>query len=108
MSPQDAVLVFQRPAAAPTVGMATLGVDMLYRTRDKYHWLEMQTLYPFSEHGISRAVADAMAMKTVKSTTMPWPDWQNNGFRRNGCRFAPRKRFNMKMASARFRAGANF
>jgi len=28
----------------------------------------MQTLYPFSEEGISRAVADAMAMKTVKST----------------------------------------
>ena len=28
-----------------------LGVDMLYRTRDKYPWLEMQTLYPFSEDG---------------------------------------------------------
>jgi hypothetical protein len=32
------------------------------------------TLYPFSEDGISRAVADAMAMKTVKSTIMPWPE----------------------------------
>jgi len=31
-------------------------VDMLYRTRHKYPWLEMQTLYPFSEEGISRAV----------------------------------------------------
>jgi len=46
----------------------------LYRTRNKYPWLEMQTLYPFSEEGISRAVADAMAMKTVKSTIVPWPE----------------------------------
>jgi len=51
-----------------------LGVDMLYRTRDKYPWLEMQTLYPFSEEAIGRAVADAMAMKTVKSTIVPWPE----------------------------------
>jgi threonine dehydrogenase-like Zn-dependent dehydrogenase len=51
-----------------------LGVDMLSRTRAKYPWLEMQTLYPFSEEGIGRAVADAMAMKTVKSTIVPWPE----------------------------------
>ena len=51
-----------------------LGVDMLYRARDKYPWLEMQTLYPFDEDGISRAVKDAMAMKTVKSTIVPWPE----------------------------------
>jgi len=51
-----------------------LGVDMLYRTRGKYPWLEMQTLYPLSEDGIARAVADAMAMKTVKSTIVPWPE----------------------------------
>src|SRR5215208_4440098 len=51
-----------------------LGVEMLYRARDKYPWLEMQTLYPFSEEGIGQAVADAMAMKTVKSTIMPWPE----------------------------------
>ena len=30
--------------------------------------------YPFSEGGVSRAVADAMAMKTVKSTIVPWPE----------------------------------
>jgi hypothetical protein len=42
--------------------------------RAKYPWLDMQTLYPFSEEGIGRAVADAMAMKTVKSTIVPWPD----------------------------------
>jgi threonine dehydrogenase-like Zn-dependent dehydrogenase len=51
-----------------------LGVDMLYRARDKYPWLDMQTLYPFTEEGVSRAVADAMAMKTVKSTIVPWPE----------------------------------
>jgi threonine dehydrogenase-like Zn-dependent dehydrogenase len=51
-----------------------LGVDMLYRARDKYPWLEMQTLYPFDEDGIARAVKDAMAMKTVKSTIVPWPE----------------------------------
>jgi len=54
-----------------------LGVDMLYRTRNKYPWLEMQTLYPFSEEGIGRAVADAMAMKTVKSTIMPCRNWRS-------------------------------
>ena len=51
-----------------------LGVDTLHRTRDKYPWLEMQTLYPFDEDGVSRAVRDAMAMKTVKSTIVPWPE----------------------------------
>ncbi len=29
-----------------------LGVDMLYRTRNKYPWLDMQTLYPFTEEGV--------------------------------------------------------
>ena len=51
-----------------------LGVDMLYRTRAKYPWLDMQTLYPFTEQGVAQAVADAMAMKTVKSTIIPWPE----------------------------------
>ena len=51
-----------------------LGVDMLYRTRNKYPWLEMQTLYPFSVEGVAQAVADAIAMKTVKSTIVPWPE----------------------------------
>jgi len=51
-----------------------LGVDMLYRTRKKYPWLEMQTLYPFTAAGVAPAVADAMAMKTVKSTIVPWPE----------------------------------
>src|SRR5438105_6480990 len=51
-----------------------LGVDMLYRARDKYPWLDMQTLYPLSEDGIARAVADAIAMKTVKTTIGPCPE----------------------------------
>ena len=51
-----------------------LGVDMLCRSRDKYPWYDMQTLYPFDEDGIARAVADALAMRTVKSTIVPWPE----------------------------------
>jgi threonine dehydrogenase-like Zn-dependent dehydrogenase len=51
-----------------------LGVDMLYRAKAKYPWFDMQTLYPFSEDGIARAVADAIAMKTVKSTIVPFPE----------------------------------
>jgi len=50
------------------------GVDMLWQARDRYPWLEMQTLFEFSEDGISRAVAEAMAMRTVKSTIIPNPD----------------------------------
>ena len=48
--------------------------DMLYRARDKYPWREMQTLYPFDEPGVKKAVSDAMAMRTVKSTIVPWPE----------------------------------
>ena len=51
-----------------------LGVDMLYRGQAKYPWFDMQTLYPFSEEGIAGAVADAIAMKTVKSTIVPFPE----------------------------------
>lgn len=50
------------------------GVDMLWAARDRYPWFDMQTLYEFSEDGVSQAVADAMAMKTVKSTIIPNPD----------------------------------
>jgi len=50
------------------------GVDMLWQARDRYPWLETQTLFEFSETGITKAVADAMAMKTVKSTIIPNPD----------------------------------
>ena len=57
-----------------TANDLALGVDMLYKARGKYPWRKMQTLYPFNEDGVKRAVADAMAMKTVKSTIIPFED----------------------------------
>jgi threonine dehydrogenase-like Zn-dependent dehydrogenase len=51
-----------------------LGVEMLYKARDKYPWRKMQTLFPFTLEGVKDAVAQAMAMKTVKSTIVPFPD----------------------------------
>jgi threonine dehydrogenase-like Zn-dependent dehydrogenase len=54
-----------------TANDLVLGVDMLYRTRATYPWLDMQTLYPFDEKGVAQAIGDAMAMKTVKSTIIP-------------------------------------
>jgi len=42
-----------------------VGVDIDLQHARKYPWLEMQTLYPFSEDGTA-AAATAMAMKTVK------------------------------------------
>ncbi len=50
------------------------GVDMLWRARDRFPWYDMQKLFEFSEAGIAAAVADAMAMRTVKSTIVPNPD----------------------------------
>ncbi len=57
-----------------TANDLALGVQMLDKTRNKYPWLDMQTLYPFTEDGVTRAVEDAMAMRTVKSTIIPWPE----------------------------------
>jgi threonine dehydrogenase-like Zn-dependent dehydrogenase len=54
-----------------------LGVDMLFRSRNRRPWLEMQTLYPFTSEGVENAVTDAMAMRTVKSTIVPWPELAN-------------------------------
>jgi threonine dehydrogenase-like Zn-dependent dehydrogenase len=51
-----------------------LGVGMLYRARDKYPWRSMQTLFPFTVEGVSDAVAQAMSMKTVKSTIVPFEE----------------------------------
>src|SRR5204863_9259559 len=36
-----------------------LGVDMLYRTRDKFPWTKMQTLYPSTEAVVAQALSDA-------------------------------------------------
>jgi threonine dehydrogenase-like Zn-dependent dehydrogenase len=51
-----------------------LGIEMLYKARDKYPWRKMQTLFPFTEQGIKDAIAQAMAMKTVKSTIVPFEE----------------------------------
>ena len=54
-----------------TANDLALGVQMLDHARHKYPWRKMQTLYPFTLEGVNQAVADAMAMKTVKSTIIP-------------------------------------
>ncbi len=51
-----------------------LGVEMLYRARNKYPWRSMQTLFPFTVEGVTEAVAQAMSMKTVKSTIVPFQE----------------------------------
>ena len=51
-----------------------LGVDMLYQARDRYPWRDMQTLFPFTVEGVRDAVDQAMAMKTVKSTIVPFEE----------------------------------
>lgn len=51
-----------------------LGVDMLYQAQDRYPFREMQTLFPFTIEGVKDAVDQAMAMKTVKSTIIPFSD----------------------------------
>ncbi|MCE3250867.1 MAG: tdh [Geminicoccaceae bacterium] len=48
------------------------GVAMLDRARDRYPWYEMQTLFPFTEAGLADAIDAAIAMRTVKSTIVPF------------------------------------
>ena len=48
-----------------------LGIAMLDRARDRYPWYDMQTLFPFTEAGISDAVDSANTMRSVKSTIVP-------------------------------------
>jgi len=45
-----------------------LGVPMLHQALRH----EMQTLHPFDQAGVGCTVADATAMRTVKSTIVPW------------------------------------
>ena len=42
--------------------------------RDKYPWRKMQTLFPFTVDGRQGRGAQAMAMKTVKSTIVPFEE----------------------------------
>ncbi|MEM7041901.1 MAG: zinc-binding dehydrogenase [Pseudomonadota bacterium] len=50
------------------------GIKMLDRARDRFPWTEMQTLFPFTEAGVSEAIESAIAMKSVKATIVPYPD----------------------------------
>ena len=50
------------------------GIAMLDRTRERYPWYAMQTLFPFTESGISEAIQAAIDMRTVKSTIVPTPE----------------------------------
>ncbi len=50
------------------------GIAMLDRARDRYPWLEMQTLFPFTKQGIEDAIAAAIEMRSVKSTIVPSPE----------------------------------
>jgi threonine dehydrogenase-like Zn-dependent dehydrogenase len=48
------------------------GIAMLDRARSRYPWYDMQTLFPFTEAGVGDAISAAMAMRTVKSTIVPF------------------------------------
>lgn len=50
------------------------GIKMLDRARNKYPFREMQTRFPFTEQGITEAVAAAREMRSVKSTIVPYPE----------------------------------
>ena len=50
------------------------GIKMLDRARDRYPWSDMQTLFPFTEAGVSEAIDSAITMKSVKATITPYPD----------------------------------
>jgi len=51
-----------------------MGIDVLDRARDRYPWYDMQTPFDFTEDSLNDAIQRAMAMRTVKSTVMPYPD----------------------------------
>jgi len=50
------------------------GIKMLDRARDRFPWTDMQTLFPFTEAGVSEAIESAITMKSVKATITPFPD----------------------------------
>jgi hypothetical protein len=64
------VATFDGPGAPPVI--LPQGIAMLDRARARYPWYDMQTLYPFTEQGVSEAIAAAMAIRTVKSTIIPF------------------------------------
>ena len=48
-----------------------LGIDLLDRTRQRYPWAQMQTLFPFDEEGVYAATQSALAMQCIKATIVP-------------------------------------
>ncbi len=50
------------------------GIKMLDRARNRFPWTDMQTLFPFTETGVSEAIDSAINMKSVKATIVPYPD----------------------------------
>jgi threonine dehydrogenase-like Zn-dependent dehydrogenase len=51
-----------------------LGIDLLYRTRERYPYRDLQTRFPFSEDGVQAAIDAANAMRCVKATIVVNPD----------------------------------
>jgi threonine dehydrogenase-like Zn-dependent dehydrogenase len=51
-----------------------LGIDLLYRSRDRFPYADMQMRFAFSEQGIAEAIASANAMRCVKATIVPHPE----------------------------------
>lgn len=49
-----------------------LGIDILDRARDRYPWYDMQTPFGFTREALDDAIQNAMAMRTVKSTVIPF------------------------------------
>jgi threonine dehydrogenase-like Zn-dependent dehydrogenase len=56
-----------------------IGIAMAQRARDRYPWGEMQTLFPFTEDGVSDAITSALEMRSVKSTIVTSPSLLSTG-----------------------------
>jgi threonine dehydrogenase-like Zn-dependent dehydrogenase len=50
------------------------GIALLDHAADRYPWLEMQTLFPFTESGIADAILAASEMRSVKSLIVVSPE----------------------------------
>ena len=48
-----------------------LGIRMIDRASDRYPWRLMQTIFPFSEEGVTEAIETASSMRCIKATITP-------------------------------------
>ena len=48
-----------------------LGIRMIDRASDRYPWRLMQTIFPFSEEGVTEAIEAASSMRCIKATITP-------------------------------------